>query len=170
MAKAPKIDSVELAQFILARLGGMPHLKLQKLIYYVEAWHLAIFEESIIDDKFKAWMHGPVSTKVWHAFKDKSSPLMNDIRISRKVADAIIPKVRKSLNREQLSLIENVLEEYGDLTGYELEGLTHFEAPWREARRGIPDDESSTNEISKATMLAFYRKRLYGTRGTIAKI
>jgi uncharacterized phage-associated protein len=167
---APKIDSIELAKFILAKLGGMPHLKLQKLVYYVEAWHLAIFEESIIDDRFKAWMHGPVSTKVWHAFKDESSPLMKDISISRKAAGTIISKVDKSLNREQLSLIDNVLEEYGELSGYDLEGLTHHEAPWREARRGIPDDESSTNEISKGIMRGFYRERLYGTRGTVRKI
>jgi uncharacterized phage-associated protein len=167
---APKIDSVELAKFILAKLGGMPHLKLQKLLYYIEAWHLAIFEESIIDDSFKAWMHGPVSTKVWQVFKNEDSPLFSNIYISPEEAASIETKVKGILHTEQLAMIDNVLEVYGGLTGYELEGLTHQEWPWREARNGIPDDESSTKEISKTTMLKFYRKRLYGTRGTISKI
>lgn len=167
---APKIDSIELAKFILAKLGGMPHLKLQKLIYYIEAWHLAIFEESIIDDGFEAWMHGPVSAKVWHVFKNDDSPLLSNICISSEEVISIKAKVKGVLNGEQLALIDNVLEEYGSLTGYELEGLTHQEWPWCQGRNGIPDDESSTNEISKTTMKNFYRKRLYGTRGTISKI
>lgn len=155
------MDSVELAKLILAKQGAMTHLKLQKLLYYVEAWHLVHFKESIVSDKFKAWMHGPVSTKVWHAFKDSRSPLNSDVSISIKEAREIKAKAKAVLKPDQLSLIDDVLKEYGKLTAYELEGLTHSELPWIEARRGLPPDESSSSEISKVTMLKFYRHRLY---------
>ena len=160
--EAPKIDSVELAKFILAEQGAMPHLKLQKLLYYVEAWHLAYFQDSIVTDKFKAWVHGPVSLKVWHAFKDSRAPLFNDIGISAKEANQVRAKIKSVLSPEQLSLIDDVLREYGRLTAYELEGLTHSEKPWLEARKGLPADESSSREISKSTMMKFYRRQLYG--------
>jgi uncharacterized phage-associated protein len=159
---APKIDSVDLAKFILAKAGPMPHLKLQKLVYYVEAWHLAIFKESIIEDKFKAWMHGPVSTKVWHAFKDAKAPVFCEIKISPALSRQALSHAQSILRPEQISLINDVLKEYGSLNAYELESLTHSEKPWIEARRGVPPDEASSNEISKDTMLKFYRQRLYG--------
>ncbi len=160
--KAPKIDSIALAKLILAKLGPTPHLKLQKLLYYVEAWHLACFNESITEDDFKAWMHGPVSTKVWHAFKDAKSPVFNAIKISAAEAKRAVTSAKDILMPEQLSLVDDVLKEYGGLNAYELESLTHSEKPWANARKGVPADEASTNVISKATMSKFYRQRLYG--------
>jgi uncharacterized phage-associated protein len=158
---APKIDSVELAKFILAKLGGMPPLKLQKLVYYVEAWHLAIFKESIILDRFRAWVHGPVSLKILHVFKSSASPVFNDVTVSARSARRVVAEVEAVLKPEQLDLIKDVLKEYGGLSAYELEALTHSELPWREARTGIASDEPSNAVISKATMQKFYRNRLY---------
>jgi uncharacterized phage-associated protein len=159
---APKIDSIDLAKLILARKGPMPHLKLQKLLYYVEAWHLAFFQESIIGDDFKAWMHGPVSTKVWRAFKDSTSPVFNKIKISAAEARGALSCAKRTLAAEQLSLIYDVLKEYGGLNAYELEAMTHSEKPWVDARKGISPDEACNRDISKETMFRFYRQRLYG--------
>jgi uncharacterized phage-associated protein len=161
--KPPKIDSVQLAKFILAKQGPMEHLKLQKLVYYVEAWHLAYFGESIIEDKFKAWMHGPVSLKVWHEFKHSTQTLLNEIKIPAREKELVIEKISDILKPDQLSLIDDVLREYGPLTAYQLEGLTHSEQPWLEARNGIPAAQVSNAVISKETMRKFYHKRLYGT-------
>jgi uncharacterized phage-associated protein len=162
----PRVDSVDLAKFVLAKLGPMPHLKLQKLLYYIEAWHLVYFEgESIIDDSFKAWIHGPVTTKVWHEFKDTNQTLLNSISVPQD-GEAIVQKLsglRGSLLPDQISLIEDVLNEYGGLTAYELEGLTHSEKPWIEARGETPPDEASSATISKRTMREFYHERLYGS-------
>lgn len=156
----PKPDSVDLAKFVLAKSGKMTHLKLQKLLYYVEAWHLAVFEEPLLADEFKAWVHGPVSTRVWNAFKDASSPLLNDMKISTREARPIVQKISRLLRPEQLSLIDDVLGEYGKLNAYELEGLTHSEKPWIEARKGVAADEPGRRPISKTTMMKFYRARL----------
>ena len=99
---------------------------------------------------------------MWHAFKDSRAPLFNDIGISAKEANQVRAKIKSVLSPEQLSLIDDVLREYGRLTAYELEGLTHSEKPWLEARKGLPADESSSREISKSTMMKFYRQQLYG--------
>jgi uncharacterized phage-associated protein len=158
---APQIDSIDLAKYILADQGPMPHLKLQKLIYYVEAWHLVIFDDPLITDRFKAWMHGPVSTKVWHEFKNES-PLLTQITISARDKTRAQLRVTSQLTAEQLSLIDSVMKEYGPLNAYELEGLTHSEQPWVEARAGLSPAEPSTATISRDTMRKFYRQRLYG--------
>jgi uncharacterized phage-associated protein len=36
------------------------NLKLQKLLYYAQAWHLALHDEPLFPEKFQAWMTGPV--------------------------------------------------------------------------------------------------------------
>ena len=39
------------------------------------------------------------------------------------------------LTEEQKEIIDDVLDEYGEKSGYYLECLTHVEIPWKEARQ-----------------------------------
>ena len=39
---------------------AITQLKLQKLVYYADAWFLANFDEPLIKEDFEAWAHGPV--------------------------------------------------------------------------------------------------------------
>ncbi len=155
----PHLNPVHLAAYVLAVQGPMSHLKLQKLIYYVEAWHLALYDQTLIDDDFKAWVHGPVCLDVWHAVK-KFSVLSGEVRLKSGEAEKAKQRVEKLLTKDQKQLIADVLEEYGGKSAHYLECLTHAEQPWIEARAGIPDDQPSTNKMSKATMRRFYRSRL----------
>ena len=70
--RLPQIDPRDLAYYVMAKLGVIDHLKLQKLLFYVDAWHLAFFDQPLVDEDFRAWVHGPVLTSVWHAVKDAS--------------------------------------------------------------------------------------------------
>jgi uncharacterized phage-associated protein len=153
------VDSADLANYILAKVPDVKHLKLQKLLYYIEAWHLALEDESIIQDDFQAWVHGPVSQKIWHIYKAQST-LYNIISFDQGEAEAAVRKLDGTLSPEQKELIADVLEEYGSKTAYALECLTHSEEPWRAARKGVPDGEASNNVISKDMMKKFYRGRL----------
>ncbi len=66
------IDSELLAQYILWKVGKASHLKVQKLLYYIQGYHLAYFDEPVIEDDFEAWVHGPVSRRLFDRLKDKS--------------------------------------------------------------------------------------------------
>ena len=39
----------------------MTNLRLQKLVYYAQAWRLAILDEALFEDDFEAWVHGIAS-------------------------------------------------------------------------------------------------------------
>ncbi|EOV0291184.1 Panacea domain-containing protein [Salmonella enterica] len=40
----------------------MTQLKLQKMVFYADAWYMALHDgEELIADKFEAWVHGPVA-------------------------------------------------------------------------------------------------------------
>jgi len=156
-----KISAVDLSKYILAKLGSMSHLKLQKLIYYVEAYHLAYFEESIIEEDFEAWVHGPVVREVWDNYKNFDSPLFDSLELSKDEARKIIKKIESILTEDQLDLINDVFRALGEKSSYELERLTHEEKPWREARNGLPGDKNSSNKISKDTMKNFYHEEMF---------
>jgi uncharacterized phage-associated protein len=157
--KSRMVDSIQLANFILAKVGPMPHLKLQKLVYYVQAWHLAFFNEPIIQDDFQAWLHGPVSKKVWDTFKNPDNPLLNKIELLPEVAESALATFPAKLSPDQKDLINDVLHEYGKKSGYHLECLTHVETPWLEARMGVGIADKCSRVISKETMATFYCSR-----------
>lgn len=158
--KIAKIDSELLTEYILSKYGKMSHLKLQKLLYYVQAFHLAYFDSPLIDDDFEAWLHGPVSKKVFDKIKD-FSVLYNDIEFSGD-QNSIQNAINHLLSSEQMTLLDDVLSEYSTLTGSQLENLTHSEAPWIDARKTCGFGDACRVVIAKETMGIFYKDQLYG--------
>lgn len=147
-----KTTAHDLADYILwsshASGSFISNLKLQKLLYYVQAWHLAVFERPLFDEKFEAWVHGPVIPDVYRRFSTYKWR-----NIDEEVA-------RPRLTPGTVSFVEEVLEEYGPLDARRLEYLAHREEPWIEARGDIAPDEACRAEISEETMKSFYRSRL----------
>lgn len=123
------VGVLNLAKYILFRMAekgkSISHLKLQKLLYYVQAWHLVYADEPLFEDDFEAWLHGPVVRKVWNYYKPYSI-MLDTLPVDEEDID---------ITEDQRELIDDVLDEYGDKSGYYLECLTHSERPWKEARQ-----------------------------------
>jgi len=137
----------DVASVIIARNGTwLGAMSLQKLLYYVQAWHLAITNEPLFEEHIKAWKDGPVVPAVWHERKDKAS---------RRAAAQNVENVH--LDVLASNLIDVVLRTYGSMSGEELSALTHAETPWVEARGGLPADAECRNPISLDAMARFYR-------------
>lgn len=156
-----KVDSQLLAEYILFKSGPMSHLKLQKLLYYADALHLAYFDQPLIDDDFEAWVHGPVSRKIFDTVRDLS--ILYDNISYVKDSDPATPDVllKEQLTEDQLELIDEVLEEYGKLSQYQLETLSHSEYPWQNARRGYAFADRCSKIIDKQITKEFYKSQLY---------
>lgn len=121
------------------------NLKLQKLLYYAQAWHLALYKNSLFEDEIEAWVHGPVVPEVFRRFRDcKWKPI----------------PIRKNPHVAFNSHLEEVWRVYGNFSAYDLERLTHSEDPWKLARIGFAPDASSNNIISKTSMRNYYSARL----------
>ncbi|HCU0430123.1 TPA: SocA family protein [Serratia marcescens] len=122
----------------------MTPLKLQKMVFYADAWFLAINNEELVSETFQAWVHGPVSRELYSRFADyKWRPITEDIQCPEFDVDV----------KNHLDEIYNV---FGGFSAYELEQLTHQEQPWIEARAGLPESEPCQNTISKETTRKFY--------------
>src|SRR5579863_3943147 len=139
----------DIADTIIARsrmrgIADLTNLKLQKLLYYSQAWQLALADSSLFSEDIEAWIHGPVVPRVFGAFKD----------FRWKVIDCDVHSLEDSA---VIKHVDAVLENYGKYGATELERLTHSEKPWIYARRGLAPDEPSRSVISKDLMKSFYR-------------
>jgi uncharacterized phage-associated protein len=114
----------------------------------------------LIKDEFQAWVHGPVSVKVWIALKDKAN-VHDSIAVKPEQKPDLIKALREQVTKEQLKLIDDLLGSFGKKTSFELEALTHEEQPWIEARRGVAPNQKSKTTLSKKTMKAFYQRKYF---------
>lgn len=125
---------------------SITHLKLQKLIYYAQAWCLVLFNKTLFEEDFQAWSHGPVLPSIYNNYKQygyEAIPVCN---------------CDNNLRTEIIDLLEDIKNVYGEKSAKYLENLTHSELPWLEARGNISIEMRSTTPISKITMKEFYTK------------
>ena len=123
------------------------NLKLQKLLYYAQAWHLALYDAPLFKDRIEAWVHGPAVPPVYGTYKQWSWQAIQDEPATPDLAPPVIDHLKE------------VMDVYGELSAYQLEKLTHQEDPWRNARKGLPPDELSHNVIQNEDMRDYYRAR-----------
>jgi len=151
MPKIAPHSASEIAKYFIWKSAqeGRPitNKKLQKLVYYAQAWYLVAKkgEEKLYPDKIEAWIHGPVIPNVYHSFKH-----FGFAPIDPSLGD------KNSFSDDINHLLNEVWETYGELDASTLESLTHSELPWREARKNVEVDELSDTEIDPHIMTDFY--------------
>jgi uncharacterized phage-associated protein len=145
-------DVRDVAQYILEHCGRMTTWRLQKLVYYCQAWSLVWDGKPLFPDKIEAWADGPVVRRLYDIHAGKFT----------------ITKVRGAdssrLGKTQRETIDAVLETYGDKTAAWLRSLTHSETPWKDTRRraGLNEGERGNAIIPRDLMAEFYGGLLSG--------
>ena len=59
----------DVAKYVLKKLGSMSTMKLQKEVYYCQAWSLGWDGKSLFDEDFQAWANGPVCPELFSRHK-----------------------------------------------------------------------------------------------------
>lgn len=147
----------DITDYIIIQAKGdadmsLSHLKLQKLLYYVQAWYLANYDEKLFAEDFQAWIHGPVNREVFDRFKE-TKILYSDINIE----DVRNEQVKLVLTEEQKVHIDAVLEVYMPYSGAQLEALSHRESPWRDTREGLSPVERCEYRIEPDSIKNYYK-------------
>ena len=136
----------EVAKYILEKKEKMSTMKLQKLLYYCQAWSLVWEDGPLFPNTIQAWANGPVIPDLFELHKGR---YCIDTKFF-KTADT------DNLTPEEKGTIGGVVEYYGDKSPQWLSDLTHSETPWIEARRGIPDGQRGAAEITLESMAMYY--------------
>ncbi len=134
----------DVARYILEQRGPMTAMKLQKLVYYSQAWSLVWDERPLFDESIEAWANGPVCPELYRAHAGNF--MVNQLARGNSAV----------LATEARDTIDAILETYGEKDSQWLSDLTHMEAPWIDARGDIPAGERCSNEITHAAMAEYY--------------
>lgn len=124
----------------------MTHLRLQKLLYYVQGWCLGIGGTPMFPDRIEAWAHGPVVRDLFSVFKDYGAAPILPLPDSPKLAP------------EEEYFVAKVWEAYKGYSAIALRDMTHREQPWIDARGSCAPADKCTNEITHASLRAFFSK------------
>lgn len=152
-------DVNDVADYIILSLNSdesfsLINLKLQKLVYYIQAWSLGINKEAFLKGKFEAWVHGPVCRPLYERFKNNKS-LYSVISTD----DILNKNVKDCIAIEDSEFIDYILENYARYSGTQLETMTHNEQPWIEARKNCAPMDRCENEITVESMRSYYGKK-----------
>lgn len=137
---------LDVAQYILTKVGSTSTWKLQKLVYYSQAWHSVWEDSPLFSSKIEAWANGPVCRELYAIHK-------GDFSISE--IPGGVPS--RLLNHERTS-VDAVIKHYNKYNGQQLSQLTHNENPWILARRGLAPNERGEHEITVESMSEYYSR------------
>ena len=118
------LNALDIAKYILSKTiseeeeKDISHLKLQKLLYYCQGFHLAIFNQPLFDDKIVHWDHGPVVPSVYKKYKSYGNSVLPALEGCEKIAPA------------SKNVIDEVLQVYDQFSPWKLREMTHREDPW----------------------------------------
>ena len=147
-------------------------LKLQKILYYSQAWYLVFSnnERTLFSESPEAWVNGPVYPRVFNEYRYKVSNMRDNLTAKDFDAeDNIEEKLAKlteslSLSPDEIECLDSVITMYGAKTQDELVAITHNEKPWVDARAGLLPYEPSNNKIPLQGMFDYYNARYQKNR------
>ncbi len=137
------IDCLQVAKFFIVkayedgREEQITNMKVQKLLYYAQSLHLALFDEPLFGDEIQAWRYGPVCPPVYRfysEFEAEQLPIPNQYSFAQ-------------IDGDRIDLLEEVWDYFGQHHAYYLSGMTHVEFPWKKARKGLPPEARSIAPI-----------------------
>lgn len=134
----------DVAKYILEKKNPMTTMKLQKLVYYSQAWSVVWDEKPMFAETIEAWASGPVV----RALYDEHKGIFQIPDLEKGNAD--------NLGIEEKETIDAVVQAYGDKPAQWLSDLTHMEKPWNEAREGCDLGDNCENEITPASLAEYY--------------
>jgi uncharacterized phage-associated protein len=143
--QSPHLTVDDVAAYILQQTGEISSVKLHKLLYYAQAWHLAWSGRPLYREKLEAWANGPIVASLWYRHR-------GTFALDTWAGDAT------ALSEDEQETVDVVIADYGPLTGSQLSHLVKREEPWLFARRGIFELERCHRPIGRERLRDFYRQ------------
>ncbi len=140
-ATMPTAD--QFADYFIARTRTenrqMSAYKLQKLLYYTQAWSLSERDRPAFREEVRAWKDGPVVPAIYKRFRESY------------FVESTVPGPH-GLDAADQRHAEAIWLMYRELDGDQLAAMTHREQPWIDARKGYADHARSDVPIKESLM------------------
>lgn len=121
----------------------MTNLKVNKLVYFAQAWSLVRFNKKLFDEDILAWQYGPVVQSVYNTFKPCGK---------NNIANVAGNYSEDKFSEDELALLIDVAMQYGQFTAPKLVDITHKKnSPWSKVYK-----EHESNVISIESIKEYF--------------
>lgn len=122
-----------IASYIINHINDVKPFQLHKLLFYSQGFHYKYYNKPLINKDFFAFNNGPV--------------IKTDINTIECLIDS--PKQNIKLNTDISQLLDNIINEFGQLHIVDLSDRVKLEDPWKICRSFYKNDDICTVKISK---------------------
>lgn len=140
--------ALDIARYIIERCSStnktISNLKLQKILYFVQAEFLVSKDQPCFAEKIEAWDFGPVVPEVYYTYRMFGSANIPCIGKSR-VSQMISPSDKKLLN--------GIIDECAKYSASALVEITHNQTPWIDAY-----EPNWNNEIKPESIKNYFQE------------
>lgn len=152
---ASMLSAHDVARELRQRLPQAGDVKIHKLAYYCQGWHIAWAGEPMFLEPIEAWTNGPVVAGLWR-----------DEKRNRSCPPAQQPE------DQQLAVIDYVIGRYGRYTGRELVRKTHLEDPWRDVSESEESFATGNPVIAHEVLRGWFSQdeEFVAHRATVARL
>ena len=150
-------SSLHIARYFLEKSKelsepGLSLMKIIKLVYLAEGWHLGIYGKRLIKDDIQAWKYGPVVPTIYDVFKEFAKEgIPFDI-------SQFLPKA--DFDENETRFLDFIWRSYGKYSEIKLSALTHADnTPWYNTWNGERDSRLTKATISKIEIKNHYKDK-----------
>ena len=119
---------LDVAQYIIKRCNShnqaISNLKLQKILYFVQAEFLVTKNQPCFNETIEAWDFGPVVPEAYHRYKAYGAGNIPIIAISLD---------RPLISESDQELINGIVDECVQYSASALVDITHRQTPWKKS-------------------------------------
>ena len=162
-------EALDIARYVINyaadRGNRITNLKLQKILYYIQGGFLANGKGPCFHNAILCWKHGPVVRNVYNEFSRYADGPIPPQTTYRKISlvNGRLEAVNKEfdskfLDKEDMRLIDHIVDSLLPYGAWELVQKTHEEDPWENAK-------NYNDEISPKSIECYFKKnpeRIYG--------
>jgi uncharacterized phage-associated protein len=144
-------------------------MKIQKLVYFANGWHLAIKDEPLINEQIEAWPYGPVIPSLYRAFRRFGNQPITESACD--IVDEFTDPWTMSSQRVCPSLddvpeqaeftkafLDRIWDTYGHYTAVQLSNETHRpSAPWDKISKHYNGAIPKGTDIPAVVMKRYFR-------------
>lgn len=134
---------------------GISNLKLQKVLYFIQAYFLISTLNNVpcFKEKIEAWNFGPVVPEAYQEYSQYGSTDIPTVvsfialdydniwNSERKIFDSSI------ISNKHKRIINDVIDKFADYSATDLVELTHRQSPWKEAYVSHKNNEITIESI-----------------------
>lgn len=165
-----KFEASEVAAYIVKKMNSenkrLDHLKLQKLMYFIAIYWIKKFNVYPYKEATEMWKLGPVIRDLYSEYRSNGSSRITkpSNKLVRNENGFVFKEVEPACftNAEQ-SIVDSVINNYGDRGSFELVDITHTHKPWKNKEDLIKSNAITTLEYTFDDLLQISLEMSDGT-------